>query len=394
MKHNSAAVVVILVLTFLTNPSLTAKEKGQYRIGSFAKYLQIVGASKVGSDNCATCHSEEAGDFKHAFHGQRGIECEDCHGAGSLHVDSSGEVSKILSFRSRPAEAANGVCLSCHARDEKVRNWLAGSHAADRVRCADCHHVHSQQPKGEGGAGMNFDALTPGRAALAEKFVPESSVKLAPRWQANDSCLRCHRSQRAEMLLPYHHPLREGKMSCTDCHDPHGGPAGKNLRTATINQLCLSCHAQYRGPFMYQHPPVNENCLNCHASHGSPNTNLLSVSIPALCLQCHSGHHDGAGLPLVDRCTNCHGSIHGTDVPTPTGGSRFVDKGGLGVPGFPQPSAAGGLNRRSGSAALRPLPAHASTLPARLVPNHAIVASSGVVPTRYLSPMPSDALFA
>ena len=116
-------------------------------------------------------------------------------------------------------------------------------------------------------------------------------------------------------------------MTCADCHDPHGGPGGNNLRTANTNQLCLSCHAQYRGPFAYQHPPVTESCMLCHSPHGSPNTNLLTVSEPALCLQCHAGHHNGAGLPLTDRCTNCHGSIHGTDTPTPSGGSRFIDKG-------------------------------------------------------------------
>jgi predicted CXXCH cytochrome family protein len=143
----------------------------------------------------------------------------------------------------------------------------------------------------------------------------------------NDACLRCHQAERAQFSMPYHHPVREGKMSCADCHDPHGGAAGDNLRMASVNQLCLSCHAQYRGPFAYQHPPVTEDCLLCHFPHGSPNTNLLEVSEPALCLQCHAGHHNGAGLPLTDRCTNCHISIHGTDVPTPSGGSRFVDKG-------------------------------------------------------------------
>src|ERR1035438_4260219 len=164
-------------------------------------------------------------------------------------------------------------------------------------------------------------------------------------------------------------------MTCVDCHDPHGGAAGKNLKTANINQLCLSCHAQYRGPFMYQHPPVNENCMLCHVVHGSPNTNLLNVSEPALCLQCHSGHHNGASLPLPDRCTNCHGSIHGTDVATPSGGSRFVDKGPLGVPSEPAQPAASSLmsphSMMSTSAMLHPVPSH--------VPTYAIGATNGVL---------------
>jgi predicted CXXCH cytochrome family protein len=139
-------------------------------------------------------------------------------------------------------------------------------------------------------------------------------------------------------------------MSCADCHDPHGGTAGHNLRTANANELCLSCHAQYRGPFAYQHPPVSENCLNCHNAHGSPNTNLLTVSEPALCLQCHSGHHNGAALPLAERCSNCHSSIHGTDIATPSGGSRFIDKGQYGVPSEPSQPVAPPVNPGSGIA--------------------------------------------
>jgi predicted CXXCH cytochrome family protein len=80
--------------------------------------------------------------------------------------------------------------------------------------------------------------------------------------------------------------------------------------------------------------------MNCHTAHGSPNTNLLTVSEPALCLQCHSGHHNGAALPLADRCTNCHATIHGTDVATPSGGSRFIDKGQYGLPAEPTASVA------------------------------------------------------
>jgi predicted CXXCH cytochrome family protein len=292
--------------------------------------VEVPGATAVGSEACTACHSEIAADFRHAFHSQQGVTCEECHGLGSLHVQGGGDVSKIISFSQRSAADANGVCLSCHARDAKVRNWLTGSHASNQVRCIDCHQTHSYVKAGgknelEGQALV--DVAAPGRVAAVENLVPETKAIIQPRWQANDACLRCHEAQRGQMSLPYHHPLREGKMSCADCHDPHGGATGKNLRIANTNQLCLSCHAQYRGPFAYQHPPVTENCMLCHTPHGSPNTNLLTVSEPALCLQCHAGHHNGAGLPLADRCTNCHGSIHGTDTPTPSGGSRFIDKG-------------------------------------------------------------------
>jgi predicted CXXCH cytochrome family protein len=356
-----AAIAVSLILCL---PTLATK-KSEYGISSFAKYVQIPGATPVGADTCTTCHSEIATSFRHAFHAQQGVDCEECHGPGSLHVQSGGDKSKIISFSHRSATEANGVCLSCHAKDAKLRNWVAGPHASNAVRCTECHQTHAYGTKSASPKEASFNLMTPGRVGAVEDLVPEAKVMMQPRWQANDACLKCHETQRGQMSLPYHHPLREGKMGCGDCHDPHGGASGNNLRMANTNQLCLSCHAQYRGPFAYQHPPVSENCMLCHTAHGSPNTNLLSVSEPALCLQCHAGHHDGGGLPLTDRCTNCHGSIHGTDTPTPSGGTRFIDKG----PSEPALRAASGSGKAvlplhsamAAASAVPPIPAHAST---------------------------------
>jgi predicted CXXCH cytochrome family protein len=355
-----------LACAVLSLHSMPGSDKPEYRTGSFTKYTNIAGAARVGSEACKTCHAEEAGNFAHAFHAQQGVECEDCHGPGSLHIDGGGDVTKIISFRTRTADQANGVCLSCHAQGEKVRHWLSGSHAANHVRCADCHQVHVRALRVGYESRMGFDTATRG-AFVASSVSPETDLILRPRSASNDACLKCHQTQVAQLSMPYHHPLREGKMSCDDCHDPHGGPAGNNLRAANVNELCLSCHAQYRGPFAYQHPPVTENCMNCHTAHGSPNIKLLNVSEPALCLQCHAGHHNGASLPLADRCTSCHGSIHGSDVPTPSGGSRFLDKGCSEVslrqnggcpPSVPMPAAA---HSRISAMGLSPVPSHVPT---------------------------------
>ena len=359
---------------------LSAANSNLHRANGFGTYVEIPGASRVGGAVCAGCHEDSSKNFQHAFHKQQGLECEDCHGNGSLHVDGGGDVAKIVSFSKRPARAANGVCLSCHTRDEKVRHWASGSHSANHVRCIDCHQVHDRALKAASENRISFDTATRG-AFAAQSVAPETNVVLRTPAQTNDACVKCHQTENAQLSLPYHHPLREGKMSCVDCHDPHGGQAGNNLRTANANQLCLTCHAQYRGPFSYQHPPVTENCMICHSPHGSPNTNLLSVSMPALCLQCHTGHHNGAGLPLAERCTNCHGSIHGTDVATPSGGSRFVDKGPYGVPAV-QPVAAHspGPVTYSANSMLHPVPSHVSTYAVGAATGILGMMSSGVVP--------------
>jgi DmsE family decaheme c-type cytochrome len=229
--------------------------------------------------------------------------------AGGYAADSK---DKIISFRDRTAEQANSVCLSCHAKSDHVRNWFASQHQAQGLKCADCHTIHDKT-----------------HSTKSNDFQREAGTApqaIESRRETSENCLRCHHKQNAEATLPYHHPIREGKMTCVDCHDPHGGSSGNGLKLSNGNALCLQCHAEYQGPFTYQHAPVNESCLICHSPHGSPNQNLLVVSQPALCLQCHSAHHNGASLPLVDRCTNCHNAIHGSDIPSATGGSKFIDK--------------------------------------------------------------------
>ncbi len=98
-----------------------------------------------------------------------------------------------------------------------------------------------------------------------------------------------------------HMPVREGKVVCTDCHNPHGSFSEALLKTATINEVCYQCHAEKRGPFLWEHPPVRENCLNCHDPHGSNNDFLLKISRPRLCQQCHSGgqHNSNPRNPFV-----------------------------------------------------------------------------------------------
>src|SRR3974377_876540 len=119
-------ILVLAVLGAVPVPSMATK-KSTESIASYAKYVQIPGAKEVGSETCTTCHEAIAKNFGHAFHAQQGVECEDCHGPGGLHVDGGGDVTKIVAFSKRSQAEANGVCLSCHARNEKIRNWVAGS---------------------------------------------------------------------------------------------------------------------------------------------------------------------------------------------------------------------------------------------------------------------------
>ncbi|HEY4001695.1 MAG TPA: cytochrome c3 family protein, partial [Candidatus Xenobia bacterium] len=139
-------------------------------------------------------------------------------------------------------------------------------------------------------------------------------------------CYTCHADVQAQGYWPSHHPLKEGEMSCSDCHNPHGSELSAWRGAPTSRDLCLKCHAQYRGPFAVEHPPAQEDCTICHSPHGSMNRDLLVASEPFLCQRCHADVHNphvpasfrsSADLAqqalFFSDCTVCHGSIHGSD---------------------------------------------------------------------------------
>jgi DmsE family decaheme c-type cytochrome len=119
-------------------------------------------------------------------------------------------------------------------------------------------------------------------------------------------------------------------MICTDCHDPHGSVADALLVRDTANELCVSCHAEYRGPMLFDHAPVSEDCTLCHEAHGSVHQALLNRPAPLLCQSCHSqrGHPslsftddslsngNPSAMVLGRSCVNCHTQVHGSNHPS------------------------------------------------------------------------------
>jgi DmsE family decaheme c-type cytochrome len=124
-------------------------------------------------------------------------------------------------------------------------------------------------------------------------------------------------------------------MECSSCHNPHGSQNVKMLREGhSVNESCASCHAEKRGPFLFEHAPGRESCVTCHDPHGSNNERMLVARLPMLCQRCHiATRHPGSiydeaqlnvakSNRIVGRgCVNCHSNIHGSNHPS---GNRFV----------------------------------------------------------------------
>jgi len=274
--------------------------------------------SKEGADTCLGCHDEDSGAYsasaifktKHGRPGDKrspfgagGLQCEACHGPGANHARTK-KAAAINTFKadsSMPLAQRNQTCLSCHDGTSRT-GWHAGVHERNNLACTDCHKVHVERDP-----------------VLAKSTQPET-------------CYRCHQQTRGAFQNTSAHPVRFGKMGCSDCHSAHGSATAASLIKPTLNQTCYSCHAEKRGPLLWEHAPVAEDCSLCHTAHGSVRNALLNKSPPLLCQQCHSqANHPSlartaAGLPanggaggiflVAGSCTNCHSQVHGSNHPS------------------------------------------------------------------------------
>jgi DmsE family decaheme c-type cytochrome len=272
--------------------------------------LLLASALAQAEPECLTCHTASDDKPLHAIlqtpHGRMeggtNASCKSCHGSSETHAGNPGQEAPDKSFGPRWAlapEAANEACLGCH-RKENQMFWSGSVHEQEETSCTDCHKLH-----------RNKD---PALTAAGEL----------------DTCLGCHSRVQAEIRLPSRHPILEGKTACSDCHNPHGSSTEADLVQPTLNDNCYSCHAEKRGPHLWEHPPAAEDCSSCHSPHGAVNEPLLTARGPFLCQQCHSAAFHpsllNSGSTRDDRannqnmlgknCLNCHSQIHGSNHPS------------------------------------------------------------------------------
>ncbi len=293
-----------------------------------------------GDAKCTSCHDEAdspqllaIGKTRHGVKADgRTPTCTSCHGNSDNHMRSAKSGGKDkptppdVTFGAKSqntAEERSGSCLNCHQKRDNRMHWDGSQHQRRDVVCASCHKIHIQ-------ADPVLSKATQGEV-----------------------CFSCHKTERAQTQRISTHPLAAGKVSCSDCHNPHGSVGPKLLVGNTVNETCWNCHAEKRGPFLFDHPSANDDCMNCHTPHGSTNAPLLKARSPWLCQQCHSGTtpHPGnvysanmlpggaltnanvtatnvnpiTGVPVTKNnpaaqlsyrgCPDCHSQVHGSNNP-------------------------------------------------------------------------------
>ncbi len=316
MKRIITALVILVMAGLLGGASLATAADPKPK----AVDLVLRGDAK-----CTECHDEgdspkvlHIGKTKHGTTADgRTPSCTNCHGESNSHLTGNANARPkpdvvFAKNGGTTAEAQSGACLTCHQSDSKRSHWAGSAHEARDVACASCHTVHAAKDK---------------VLSKATEF---------------EVCFACHKEQRAQVNRPSHHPVLEGKVACSDCHNAHGSTGPSLVKRDNVRDTCFQCHAEKRGPFVHNHQPATEACTICHNPHGTVVESMLKVRPPFLCHECHTPHGGfipqviGAQVPGLKpttpnglgkgttnvtqgrACMNCHTEVHGSNNPSAT----------------------------------------------------------------------------
>jgi predicted CXXCH cytochrome family protein len=204
-------------------------------------------------------------------------------------------------------------CATCHA--EVAQDFKYADHANTVLArmddleigaCEACHGPGSLHIEAGGGRGVHI--INPGRN-------PEP-------------CYQCHLEIKSAFTLQHRHPLREERLSCIDCHDPHGEDIfkSKGMFVGRENEVCAQCHQEQTRPFVFEHEAMRDGCITCHNPHGSINDKLLAERDSNLCLKCHAqlaspntvviGDFEHTSRVAEGTCwsAGCHTAVHGSNI--------------------------------------------------------------------------------
>jgi DmsE family decaheme c-type cytochrome len=264
-------------------------------------------------EQCGDCHDDVVGALAltpHSALESEGWElpegatasCTACHGDASKHLEEGGGEGTIFNFQGELPSVVTDRCMACHTNTHP--RFAASPHAQAGLSCTGCHSVHG------------------GNSTAAMVASPSGSASLAGVDAKSTACYDCHAEIFTQFEFNERHRLQEGILQCTTCHNPHE-PQTRAMLGAFKQEMCIDCHTDKGGPFVYEHGSVRvEGCVACHEPHGGTGRHqLLHQNQAELCYSCHvevpTFHFGfGSGPPrfgLMAQCTNCHSAIHGSN---------------------------------------------------------------------------------
>jgi hypothetical protein len=184
------------------------------------------------------------------------VQCENCHGAGSLHANDGGTPFEIT------VPSTTGTCSQCHDEPShhiKTAEWSNSMHAvttsdpAATATCVGCHTTNG------------FIARSNGATTL---------------------------------------PTGYGAINCQTCHEPHG----QTTPTTATHQIRTMGPVTLADGTIVADAGEGALCIQCHQARVNAKTYVDSTAGSA-----HFGPHEG---PQADMLEGVNGYTYGQTIPT------------------------------------------------------------------------------
>ena len=305
----------------------------------------------IGDAECVACHEPYVSSFENSPHASYSRNprlpidrkgCESCHGPGGPHLanlENEADIPRyIIGYTNRNPRQTSEACMRCHQDTLSDSHWRRTAHARADIGCVDCHQIHFGGQHGLPKPGPVDTAIGAGRpiaepASETKKQPPQPAASRVParesifiaqpenrkllRGDEATMCGRCHRKATLEFRHNFHHPVPEGRLLCSDCHDVHPSK-GMHRKVRPGKDMCVTCHAEMQGPFVFEHDlqvgTDDGGCDECHRPHGSNNPALLTTFSRGACGKCHT---DKMATHFPGRTcwqSGCHVAIHGSNT--------------------------------------------------------------------------------
>lgn len=207
---------------------------------------------------CISCHNGYPGFVNGSLNKytqvKLGIDCERCHGPGSLHVaekkkgivvDTSQTPDyTIVNPRRLTTTQQNNLCMRCHLQGISVLN-----------------------------TGKTFLDFKP------TELLSQTMNTFMPTYSGNEN--KMIMASHVERMMMSQCYIQSKKMSCISCHNPH--VSVKNTATSQYNTACKNCHtsnSECNAPKI-EKEKVQDNCVQCHMAKNT------SIDIPHVAVTDH-----------------------------------------------------------------------------------------------------------